>query len=84
MLADASAGIDKMRKELESLVDKVAKREVRDTRRADTLYKYLQLTRQADLREAERRLQEERATLTRFDTESRELDEVIKAKKRGF
>ena len=73
-----------MRKELESLVDKVAKREVRDTRRADTLYKYLQLTRQADLREAERRLQEERATLTRFDTESRELDEVIKAKKRGF
>ena len=31
--------------------------------------------------EAERRLQEERATLTRFDTELRELDEVIKAKK---
>ncbi|KAI0296748.1 condensin complex subunit SMC2 [Multifurca ochricompacta] len=33
--------------------------------------------------EAERRLQEERATLTRFDTELRELDEVIKAKKQA-
>ena len=82
-LADASGGIDKMRKELESLVDKVAKRVVRDTLRADTLYKYLQLTRQAELREAERRLQEERAMLTRFDTELRELDEVIKAKKQA-
>jgi len=30
-LADASAGIDKMRKELKSLADKVAKGEVRDT-----------------------------------------------------
>jgi structural maintenance of chromosome 2 len=28
-------------------------------------------------------LQEERATLTRFDTELRELDEVIKAKKQA-
>jgi len=36
---------------------------------------------EAEHAEAERRLQEERATLTRFDTELRELDEVIKAKK---
>ena len=35
-LADASAGIDKMRKELKSLADKVAKGEVRDTFCADT------------------------------------------------
>jgi chromosome segregation ATPase len=33
--------------------------------------------------EAEHRLQEERATLTRFDTELCELDEVIKAKKQA-
>ena len=45
--------------------------------------KYLQLIRQAEHGEAERRLQEERATLTRFDTELRELDEVIKAKKQA-
>ncbi|KAH9958743.1 hypothetical protein BC827DRAFT_1218239 [Russula dissimulans] len=31
--------------------------------------------------EAEGRPQEERVTLTRFDTELRDLDEVIKAKK---
>jgi len=36
---------------------------------------------QAEHAEAERRLQEERATLTRFDAELRDLDEVIKAKK---
>jgi structural maintenance of chromosome 2 len=33
--------------------------------------------------EAERRLQEERVTLTRFDAELRDLDEVIKAKKQA-
>jgi structural maintenance of chromosome 2 len=41
------------------------------------------MTMQAEHAEAERRLQEERATLTRFDTELRELDEVIKAKKQS-
>jgi len=45
--------------------------------------KYLQLIQQAEHGEAERRLQEERATLTQFDTELRELDEVVKAKKQG-
>ena len=40
-LADALAGIDKMRQELKSLVDKVAKSEVRDTPRADALYEIL-------------------------------------------
>ena len=45
--------------------------------------KCLQLIRQAEHGEAERRLREERATLTRFDTELRELDEVIKAKKQA-
>jgi phage shock protein A len=34
-LANASTGIDKMRKELKSLSDKVAKSEVRDTSRID-------------------------------------------------
>ena len=82
-LANASTGIDKMRKELKSLTDKVAKSEVRDISRADPWYKYLELIQQAEHGEAERRLQEERATLTRFDTELRELDEVIKAKKRA-
>jgi len=38
-LANASTGIDKMRKELKSLADKVAKSEVRDTFRADPWYK---------------------------------------------
>jgi structural maintenance of chromosome 2 len=38
---------------------------------------------QAEHGEAESRLQEERATLTRFDTELRDLDEVIKAKKQA-
>ena len=41
------------------------------------------MTTQAEHGEAERRLQEERATLTRFDTELRELDDVIKAKKQA-
>ncbi|KAH9957615.1 P-loop containing nucleoside triphosphate hydrolase protein [Russula dissimulans] len=61
-LADASAGIDEMRKELKALADKVAKSE-------------------EEHGEAEGRPQEERATLTRFDTELHDLDEVIKAKK---
>ncbi|KAI0247376.1 condensin complex subunit SMC2 [Lactifluus subvellereus] len=38
---------------------------------------------EAEHGEAERRLQEERATLTRFDAELRDLDEVIKAKKQA-
>jgi structural maintenance of chromosome 2 len=42
--------------------------------------KYLQLIRQAEHGEVERRLQEVRATL---DTELRRLDEVIKAKKQS-
>ncbi|KAH9009648.1 condensin subunit, partial [Lactarius pseudohatsudake] len=58
VLANASASVDKVRKELKSLTDKVAKSE-------------------AEHGEAERRLQEERATLTRFDTELRELDEKL-------
>ncbi|KAI9511077.1 hypothetical protein F5148DRAFT_1147055 [Russula earlei] len=66
-LYNASAGIKKMRKELQSLADKVAK-----TPRAA----------HGEV-EVERRLQEERATLTRFDTESREQDEVIKARKQA-
>ena len=45
--------------------------------------KYLQLIRQAEHGGSERHLQEERVTLTRFDTELRELDEVIKAKKQA-
>jgi len=45
--------------------------------------KYLQLIRQAEHGGSERRLQEERATLTRFDTESRERDEVIMTKKQA-
>ncbi len=43
--------------------------------------KYLRLIRQAEHGEAEHHLQEERATLTRFYTELREFDEVLKAKK---
>ena len=46
-------------------------------------YKYLKLIQQAEHGEAERRLQEERPTLTRFDTGLRDLDEVIKAKKQA-
>ena len=38
-LANASTGIDKMRKELKFLADKVVKSEVRDTSRADPWYK---------------------------------------------
>ena len=37
---------------------------------------------QAEHGEVERRLQEERVTLTRFYAELRDIDEVIKAKKR--
>jgi structural maintenance of chromosome 2 len=44
---------------------------------------HLQLIRQAEHGEAKRRLQEERAMLTQFKTELRELDEVIKAKKQS-
>jgi len=40
-LANASSGIDKMRKELKSLADKVVKIEVRDTSRPDPWYKIL-------------------------------------------
>ena len=82
-LANALTGIDKMRKELKSLTDKVANSEVRDTSRADPWYKLLKLIQQAEHGEAERRLQEERDTLTRFDTELSKLDEVIKAKKQA-
>ena len=42
MLANASAWIDKIRKELNSLADRVAKGEVRDTFRADLDTKDLQ------------------------------------------
>ena len=71
-----------MGKELKSLADKVADREVCSTSRTDPRYKKcLQLIRQAEHGEAER-LQEERATLTRFDTEFRELDVMIKTRSR--
>jgi len=43
--------------------------------------KYLQPVEQDEPAEVERRLKEEHAALTRFDTQLRELDEVIKAKK---
>src|SRR5712691_1782125 len=43
-----------------------------------TITKYLQLILQAEHGEAERRLQEDRATLIRVDTELRVLDEVIR------
>ncbi len=73
-----------MRQELRSLADKVAKSEVRKLKSIHGSIS--ELTRpkwrwQAEHAEAERRLQEERATLTRFDAELRDLDEVIKAKK---
>jgi hypothetical protein len=72
------------RGELKSFVDKVAKREVRPPssqnrglRVTDGAYSHLQ----TEHSEAERGLQEERATLTQFDTELRDLDEVVKVKK---
>jgi len=43
--------------------------------------KYLQPVEQVEPDEVERRLKEERAALTRFDTQLCELDKVIKAKK---
>ena len=43
--------------------------------------KYLQPVEQVEPDEVECHLKEERAALTRFDTQLRELDEVIKAKK---
>ena len=87
-LADASAGVDKLHGELKSLVDKIAKVEVRTSppvlattgpHVSDRAHSHSQ----AEHGEAERRLQEERATLTRFDAELHDLEEVIKAKKQA-
>ena len=78
-LADASAGVDKLHGELKSLVDKIAKVEVRTSppssrnrappHVADRAHSHSQ----GEHGEAER-LQEDRATLIRFDAEFRDLD----------
>ncbi|KAI0249412.1 hypothetical protein BJV78DRAFT_1155766, partial [Lactifluus subvellereus] len=84
-LTDASAGIDKIRGELKSLADKVAKGEVR----LDSPEPWPHVTTvqhshsQVGYDRAERRLQEEQTTLTWFDVELRDLDKVVKTKKQA-
>jgi structural maintenance of chromosome 2 len=72
-----------MREELKSLADEVARGEVRTAGipygTTDRAHSHSQV----EHGEVERRLQEERETLTRFDAELRDLDEVIKVKKQA-
>jgi uncharacterized coiled-coil protein SlyX len=72
VLANAWTEIDKIRKELKSLADKVAKSKVRDTSRTDPWYKILR-TYSTGLSVVFRRL----------NIKLRELDEVIKAKEQA-
>ena len=72
-----------MREELKSLADEVARGEVRTDGipygTTDRAHSHSQV----EHGEVERRLQEERETLIRFDAELRDLDEVIKVKKQA-
>ena len=72
-----------MREELKSLADEFARGEVRTTGipygTTDCAHSHSQVEHD----EVKRRLQEERETLTRFDAELRDLDEVIKVKKQA-
>jgi hypothetical protein len=68
---------------LKFFADKVAKSEVCDTSRVVPWYTIFTIHPTGEHGGAERRLREERLTFTRFDTELRELDELIKAKKQA-
>jgi structural maintenance of chromosome 2 len=77
-------GSTRCAKELKVLADEVAKSEVRDTSRAVPWCNIFTTHPTGEHGEATKcRLREERLTFTRFDTELRELDEVIKAKKQA-
>jgi structural maintenance of chromosome 2 len=83
-LEEAKAGIASLREELTTLDEHLAKNEV-----GIPLLSYESLiirwtfSLQALHATAERKLQEERATLTRFDNELKELERVIKDKKQA-
>ena len=82
-LEEAKAGIAKMHKELDKLGDEVAASEVLILV-IHSLKKYLNSffgSKQAEHAAAEEKLQEEMATLSRFDMELKELSRVIKEKK---
>ncbi|KAI0245037.1 respiratory-chain NADH dehydrogenase [Lactifluus subvellereus] len=85
MLTDASAGINKICGELKSLMDKVAKGEVQ----LDSPEPWPHVTTvqhshsQVGYDRVEHQLQEEQMTLTWFDAELHDLDEVVKMKKQA-
>ena len=82
---EAKAGVAKLHKELATLNKQLGESEVctllpPPKRKSSTEFS---CTLQDSHSKAERKLQEERATLTRFDNELKELERVIKEKKQA-
>ena len=81
-IAEAKKEIVKLRKELGKLTDSVAACEVLFIRNSNIQRGYSQFfVLQASYAKAENTLQEEMATLTRFDNELKDLEKVINKKK---
>jgi structural maintenance of chromosome 2 len=81
---ETRAGIAKLRKELEALNGQLCKSEVRIMPFAKQDSVQCSDCMQESRNNAESKLKEERATLTRFDDELKELERVIKEKKQAI
>ena len=82
-LEEVKAGITSLRKELEQLNRKYADEEVRiESYTVTTIYSCSPV--QSRYREAETKLSEELATLTRYDNELKDLEATIKTKKQAI
>jgi structural maintenance of chromosome 2 len=82
-IQNALAQIDKLQKDVGKIQDKLADVAVCRIYTASIIFE-LNTFVQAKHAKAEARLQEERATLTQFDNELKELDDTIKVQKKGI
>ena len=82
-IRNALVQIDKLQKDVGKIQDKLADVAVCRILAASMIFE-LNAPVQAKYAKAEARLQEERATLTQFDNELKELDDAIKVQKKGI
>ena len=82
-IRNALVQIDKLQKDVGKIQDKLADVAVCRILAASMIFE-LNTPVQAKYAKAEARLQEERATLTQFDNELKELDDAIKVQKKGI
>ena len=82
-IRNALVQIDKLQKDVGKIQDKLADVAACRILAASMIFE-LNTPVQAKYAKAEARLQEERATLTQFDNELKELDDAIKVQKKGI